>query len=285
MSSLSLRPPISRQTLSSPSPIRSKIPAPRLRPGMRITRRFRRRHWSCTRLRSATSSWRPISDWKSVELANTTGAIKQQMVHPVPASTYLVSGSSASSTAIHRQRQQSDFHADREIEEDFMSLRNRLKQFATHPVTRRSAWMAGAGLFIALCSPTPAHAQMDLSRPHSLCRATEQHDAVQPRRASLGYRRADIRDELVHSELRLSPESIAAVSTDGNRAANASQLRRVNRSDSAQQLPELAQTRHLRRRCCRAIPMQPLPYRLTTRRPTVPHRRPTSRRRSRRSLT
>ena len=36
---------------------------------------------------------------ESVELANTTGAIKQQMVHPVPASTYLVSGSSASSTA------------------------------------------------------------------------------------------------------------------------------------------------------------------------------------------
>jgi hypothetical protein len=35
---------------------------------------------------------------ESVELANTTGAIKQQMVHPVPASTYLVSGSSASST-------------------------------------------------------------------------------------------------------------------------------------------------------------------------------------------
>ena len=36
---------------------------------------------------------------ESVALANTTGAIKQQMVHPVPASTYLVSGSSASSTA------------------------------------------------------------------------------------------------------------------------------------------------------------------------------------------
>jgi hypothetical protein len=32
---------------------------------------------------------------ESVTLANTTGAIKQQMVHPVPASTYLVSGSSA----------------------------------------------------------------------------------------------------------------------------------------------------------------------------------------------
>ena len=44
-----------------------------------------------------------------------------------------------------------------------MSLRNKLKQFATHPVTRRSAWMAGAGLFIALCSPTPARAQIDLA--------------------------------------------------------------------------------------------------------------------------
>src|ERR1035441_9646183 len=44
-----------------------------------------------------------------------------------------------------------------------MSLREKLKQFATHPVTRRSAWMAGAGLFIALCSPTPARAQADLS--------------------------------------------------------------------------------------------------------------------------
>jgi hypothetical protein len=36
---------------------------------------------------------------ESVELANTTGAIKQQMVHPVPASTYRVSGSSASGTS------------------------------------------------------------------------------------------------------------------------------------------------------------------------------------------
>jgi hypothetical protein len=36
---------------------------------------------------------------ESVALANTTGAIKQQMVHPVPASTYLVSGSSASTTS------------------------------------------------------------------------------------------------------------------------------------------------------------------------------------------
>jgi len=36
---------------------------------------------------------------ESVELANTTGAMKQQMVHPVPASAYLVSGSSASTTA------------------------------------------------------------------------------------------------------------------------------------------------------------------------------------------
>ena len=36
---------------------------------------------------------------ESVALANTTGEIKQQMVHPVPAGTYLVSGSSASSTA------------------------------------------------------------------------------------------------------------------------------------------------------------------------------------------
>jgi hypothetical protein len=36
---------------------------------------------------------------ESVALANTTGAIKQQMVHPVPASTYLVSGSSASNTS------------------------------------------------------------------------------------------------------------------------------------------------------------------------------------------
>ena len=44
-----------------------------------------------------------------------------------------------------------------------MSLRNKLKQFASHPVTRRSAWMAGAGLFIALFSPAAAHAQMDLS--------------------------------------------------------------------------------------------------------------------------
>ena len=42
-----------------------------------------------------------------------------------------------------------------------MSLRNKLKQFATHPATRRSAWMACAGLFIALCSPAPAHAQFD----------------------------------------------------------------------------------------------------------------------------
>jgi hypothetical protein len=44
-----------------------------------------------------------------------------------------------------------------------MSLRNKLKQFATHPVTRRSAWMAGAGLFIALCSPAPASAQAGLA--------------------------------------------------------------------------------------------------------------------------
>ena len=36
---------------------------------------------------------------ESVALANTTGAIKQQMVHPVPPSTYLVSGSSAASTS------------------------------------------------------------------------------------------------------------------------------------------------------------------------------------------
>ncbi len=36
---------------------------------------------------------------EAVALANSTGAIKQQMVHPLPASTYLVSGSSASSSA------------------------------------------------------------------------------------------------------------------------------------------------------------------------------------------
>lgn len=36
---------------------------------------------------------------ESLALANTTGAIKQQMVHPVPPSTYLVSGSSAASTS------------------------------------------------------------------------------------------------------------------------------------------------------------------------------------------
>jgi hypothetical protein len=36
---------------------------------------------------------------EAVELANTTGAIKQQMVHPVPASTYMISGSGASGTA------------------------------------------------------------------------------------------------------------------------------------------------------------------------------------------
>jgi hypothetical protein len=42
-----------------------------------------------------------------------------------------------------------------------MSLRNKLKQFATHPAARRSAWIAGAALFVALCSPAPAHAQFD----------------------------------------------------------------------------------------------------------------------------
>jgi hypothetical protein len=36
---------------------------------------------------------------ESVALANTTGAIKQQMVHPVPPSTYLVSGSSAANAS------------------------------------------------------------------------------------------------------------------------------------------------------------------------------------------
>jgi hypothetical protein len=36
---------------------------------------------------------------ESVALANSTGAIKQQMVHPIPPSTYLVSGSSAGSAS------------------------------------------------------------------------------------------------------------------------------------------------------------------------------------------
>lgn len=44
-----------------------------------------------------------------------------------------------------------------------LSLMNRIKRFSTHPATRRSAWMAGAALFIALCSPIPAHAQFDIS--------------------------------------------------------------------------------------------------------------------------
>jgi hypothetical protein len=39
-----------------------------------------------------------------------------------------------------------------------MSLGSKLKQFASHPVTRRSAWMAAAGLFFALFSPGSAHA-------------------------------------------------------------------------------------------------------------------------------
>ena len=50
--------------------------------------------------------------------------------------------------------------------------------------------------------------------------------------SSLGVPLSDIDaqtvgDELVYPELRLPPESIAAVSTDGNGAADASQLRRV----------------------------------------------------------
>jgi len=43
-----------------------------------------------------------------------------------------------------------------------MQLRTKLKQFVSHPVTRRSSWMAVAGLFIALVVPTPAHAQFDI---------------------------------------------------------------------------------------------------------------------------
>ena len=117
MSSLSPRPPISRQTLSSPSPIRSKIPAPRLRQGMPITRRFRRKHWSCTRLRSATSFWRPISDWKSVELANTTRS--DQAADGSSGTSEHLSGlgfQRLKHSRYIRQCQQSDFHADREIE-------------------------------------------------------------------------------------------------------------------------------------------------------------------------
>jgi hypothetical protein len=42
-----------------------------------------------------------------------------------------------------------------------MSFKERIKAISTHPVTRRSAWIAVAALFIALCAPTPAHAQFD----------------------------------------------------------------------------------------------------------------------------
>ena len=108
-----------------------------------------------------------------------------------------------------------------------MSLRNKLKQFATHPVTRRSAWMAGAGLFIALCSPAPAHAQMDTAAIIRLSRAVEQHDAIQPWRASLVDQLDGGQHELVHSEFRVSTGSAATGAADGNRATDASQLRRV----------------------------------------------------------
>ena len=121
------------------------------------------KRWNCTRLRSATSFWRLISAWNPSswrtlrERSSSRWSTRYQPApiwFRVPApQTHPVLPAVPTIRVRHRPRNR----------EDFMSLRTKLKQFATHPVTRRSAWMAGAGLFIALCSPTPARAQMDLS--------------------------------------------------------------------------------------------------------------------------
>jgi hypothetical protein len=42
-----------------------------------------------------------------------------------------------------------------------MSIRDRFKSFLGHAAVRRSVWMAGAGLFLAMLSVTPARAQFD----------------------------------------------------------------------------------------------------------------------------
>ena len=68
-----------------------------------------------------------------------------------------------------------------------MSLKDRLKAFSTHPATRRSAWIAGAAVFVALCSPTAAHAQFDISL---LIPYVEQLNSMM--QSSLGVPLADI---------------------------------------------------------------------------------------------
>ena len=68
-----------------------------------------------------------------------------------------------------------------------MSLRSKLKQFASHSVTRRCTWMAGAGLFIALLSPTLAHAQFDVG---AVIAYIEQMNSMM--QSSLGVPLADI---------------------------------------------------------------------------------------------
>ena len=120
-----------------------------------------------------------------------------------------------------------------------MSLRNKLKQFATHPVTRRSAWMAGAGLFIALCSPTPAHAQMDLS---VLIPYVEQLNSMM--QSSLGVPLSDIDTQTAainsFTQNSVYPQSQLQQSQQmATGLPDASQLRCVNHSDLAQQLAEL----------------------------------------------
>jgi hypothetical protein len=120
-----------------------------------------------------------------------------------------------------------------------MSLRNRLKQFATHPVTRRSAWIAGAGLFVALCSPTPAHAQLDLA---CSSRYVEQLNSMM--QSSLGVPLSDIDAQTSamnsftqnsvypQDQLQQSQQMATGLQTQASSGAS-------NRSHAAQQLPEL----------------------------------------------